>query len=140
LFSLKAGRKNKKTMGIHVLYLLLAYQATPAAQSSGLRRPSFKWTSTGFSAGKCRSQLAVPDLGFAAKTPLRCQNPVRIENIVITAPLGMLGNHDVFFACRSQLDRDSGLRDVITEEDQVYENRLRLLSNDLGTIFPEDCA
>jgi hypothetical protein len=87
LFSLKAGRKNKKTMGIHVLYLLLAYQATPAAQSSGLRRPSFKWTSTGFSAGKCRSQLAVPDLGFAAKTPLRCQNPVRIENIDITATL-----------------------------------------------------
>src|ERR1017187_718922 len=44
-------------------------QATQLTQSSGLRCPSFKWTSTGFPSGKCSSQTDWPDGGFAAKVP-----------------------------------------------------------------------
>ena len=45
------------------------YNTTRSVQSSGFRRPSFKWISTGLPSGKCKSQLAVPGRNAAAKTP-----------------------------------------------------------------------
>ena len=45
------------------------HQATQLTHSSGLRRPIFKWTSTGLPSGKCKSHVALPGCGLAAKAP-----------------------------------------------------------------------
>ena len=49
--------------------LLPVDQATQLTQSSGLRRPSFKWISTGLPSGKCSSHAALSDCGFAVNAP-----------------------------------------------------------------------
>src|ERR1035441_7767240 len=54
---------------IALLEFYASRQATQWTQSMGLRRPSFKWTSTAFRAGSCSSQAAFPGCSFAARPP-----------------------------------------------------------------------